>query len=284
MIRTVFVVGLGLIGGSLAASVKARRAGWRVRATDRRQSSLEYALGRGFVDEGAPDPRAGAEGADLIVLATPVRAIRQTLRSLGPLLQPGQVVTDVGSTKASILAEARAALPVGVSFVGGHPIAGTERFGVESAVPGLFEGRVCVLTPEPDTDAAALEAVTHLWRTVGAEVKCLTPELHDRIFALVSHLPHALAYGLLQTVAETLEPAHAELVGGSLRDFTRVTKGSPAVWREIFLENGDALLFALDAFADRMADLRRAVTAADAGAVGRFFERATAMGGRTWRR
>jgi prephenate dehydrogenase len=171
-----------------------------------------------------------------------------------------------------------------VSFVGGHPIAGTERSGVESAVSGLFEGRTCVLTPEPDTNAAALEAVTDLWKGVGAQVTFLAPEVHDRIFALVSHLPHALAYGLLHTVTETLEPGQADLAGGSLRDFTRVTAGSPAVWREIFLENREALLFALDAFSARLSALRGAVEGGDADALGRFFRRATEIGASAWKR
>jgi len=282
--RTLFIVGLGLVGGSLAASLKARNADWRVRATDRRQSAVDYGLREGLLDEGADDLRAGAAGADLVVLAAPVQVIRQSLGELAPVLRPGQVVTDVGSTKVSILAEARRVLPVGASFVGGHPIAGTERSGVESAVAGLFEGRPCVLTPAPDTDPSALERVSGLWQAVGAQVKFLPPDLHDRIFALVSHLPHALAYGLLQTVTETLAPEHAELVGGSLRDFIRVTAGSAAMWREIFLENREALLFALDAFQDRLRALRGAVEAGDADELGQFFRSAEEKGGSVWRR
>lgn len=284
MSRTLALVGLGLIGGSLAASLKARNTPWRVRAADRRRSSLDYALDRGYIDEAAASPSAAAEGADLVVLATPVQAIRATLHEVGPGLRPGQVVTDVGSTKAGILREAREVLPPGVSFVGGHPVAGTERSGIESAVAGLFEGRICVLTPVDDSDPRAVEAVTDLWHDLGAQVVCMAPETHDRIFALVSHLPHALAYGLVDTVAGELEPEHATLAGGSLRDFARVTAGSPVVWREIFLENRDALLYALDAFAGRLRVLRDAVEGSDAGALDRLLRRAAETGDPSWRR
>lgn len=284
MTRTLCLVGLGLIGGSVAATIKARRLPWRVRATDRRQSSVDFALRQGLIDEGAPDPATAVAGADLVVLAAPVQAIRSALRELAPALCEGQVVTDVGSTKATILREARGVLPPGVSFVGGHPIAGTERSGVESAVSGLFEGKTCVLTPEADTDPRALEAVTGLWRELGAEVVFLSPEIHDRIFALVSHLPHALAYGLVGTVAEELEPGQASLAGGSLRDFARVTRGSPVVWREVFLENREAALYALDAFSSRLAELRAAVERGDGEALDRFFRRAAETGDPVWRR
>ncbi len=279
MTRTLAVVGLGLIGGSLAASLKARGAPWKVRAADRRRSALLLALERGYIDEAADSPAEAAEGADLVVLASPVRAIRSALRELGPGLRPGQVITDVG-----ILREARGALPPGVAFVGGHPVAGTERCGVESAVPGLFEGRNCVLTPDTDTDPRALEAVAGLWRELGAHVVCLTAELHDRIFALVSHLPHALAYGLVDTVAEELETGQSGLAGGSFRDFSRVTAGSPAVWTEIFLENREALLYALDAFSSRLAALRAAVDREDDQALSGFFRRAAEAGDPSWTR
>lgn len=284
MTRTLAVVGLGLIGGSLAASLKAIRAPWKVRAADRRRSALLFALERGYIDEAVDSPAEAAEGADLVVLASPVRAIRSALRELGPGLRPGQVITDVGGSKEGILREARGALPPGVAFVGGHPVAGTERSGVESAVPGLFEGRNCVLTPDADTDPRALEAVAGLWRELGAHVVCLTAELHDRIFALVSHLPHALAYGLVDTVAEELEPGQAGLAGGSFRDFSRVTAGSPAVWTEIFLENREALLYALDVFSSRLAALRAAVDREDDQALSGFFRRAAKAGDPSWTR
>ncbi len=276
------VVGLGLIGGSLAASVRTGGR-WRVRAVDRRVSSLEYALGRGFIDEASADLSAGVQGAELVVLAAPVRAIRELLGELGGLVVPGQVVTDVGSTKASIVAAARAALPPGVPFVGGHPIAGTERSGVQAVVPGLFEGRTCVLTPEPDTPAAAVATVTELWHAVGAQVLSLEAEEHDRVLALVSHLPHAVAFSLAAAVAPGLGAKGAALAGPSLASGTRVAESPAAVWRDICLENREPLLQAIDAFGERLAELRAAVAAGDEAALMDFLCRAAEARGTLWR-
>ncbi len=263
MTRTVGIVGLGQVGGSLAAALRSGRDGWTVRAFDRRLSGVAAARDRGWVDAVAETPREAAEGADLVVLAAPVRGIRQLLRTLAPALVPGQVVTDVGSTKATILAEARKALPEGVAFVGGHPVAGTERSGLDSASPRLFEGRYCVLTPEPDTPAGALETVAGLWRAVGSEVVLLEPEVHDRVFAYVSHLPHAVAFAAVQAVHDAVTPRQVNLGGGSLRDLTRVATSSPELWRDVCLENRTALLEAIDDLVDRLGRLREAVDRAD---------------------
>ncbi len=282
--RTVTLVGLGLIGGSIAASLKARRTRWVVTGTDRRQGSVDLARQRGFLDEGYAEAAEAVTGADLVILAAPVRAIRSLLCQLAPHLRPGQVVTDVGSAKVSVLVGARECLPEGVAFVGGHPVAGTERGGIEGAVPGLFEGRTCVLTPEPDTPPEALELVSALWRDLGSEVVCIAPDLHDRVFAYVSHLPHALAYSLVGAVSSDLEPHQASLGGTSLRDFTRVTASPAAVWKDVFLENRAALLGAVDAFSALLAELRSAVEAGDEEALDRFFLRAASEGRNPWHR
>lgn len=279
----VTVVGLGLIGGSLAASLRGLGARWRVRAVDRRRSSLDYALRRGFVDEACGSLAEGVRGADLVVLAAPVRAIRELLAELAGLLVPGQVVTDVGSTKVSIVATARAALPPGVPFVGGHPIAGTERSGVEAVVPGLFEGRTCVLTPDADTPAEAVAAVTALWHAVGAKVLTLGAAEHDRVLALVSHLPHAVAFSLAAAVAPELGVKGAALAGPSLASGTRVAASSAPVWRDICLENRGPLLHALDAFGERFAEFRGAVESGDEDALDDFFCRAAEARGLLWK-
>lgn len=280
--RVIFVAGLGLIGGSLAATLKARRLPWHVRAADRRGSALEYALKRGIIDEVAPSLEAGAAGADVVVLAAPVRAIRKQLRSLAGVLAPGQVVTDVGSTKASIVAEAQAAFPAGVVFVGGHPVAGLEQSGVERAEAGLFEGQTCVLTPGPDTPAAAVQTISDLWQDVGAEVVLMEAAVHDRVFALISHLPHMVAYGLVRTLVADLSARELAMGGASLRDFTRVAQSPAHLWRDICLENREALLWALDQFAVQLQALRAAVAAGDEAEIEKLLRVAAEVRGKPW--
>ncbi|GAB4262192.1 MAG: prephenate dehydrogenase/arogenate dehydrogenase family protein [Deferrisomatales bacterium] len=280
--RVLCVVGLGLIGGSLAASVRTAGARWRVRAVDRRRSALDYALKRGLIDEAAPSLEDGVAGAHLVVLATPVGTIPGLLRRVAPLLGPEQVVTDVGSTKATIVAAARRELPAQVAFVGGHPVAGTERSGVESAEAGLFQGRSCVLTPVSDTPAAALDRVAGLWRELGAQVVLLEPEVHDRVFARLSHLPHAVAYCLVHTVATALPARQLALGGGALRDLTRVAQSPPGLWKDICLENREALAGALDEFVAALGRLREAVAAGDGEAVEEVFRQAAEVRSRSW--
>jgi prephenate dehydrogenase len=278
------VVGLGFVGASLAASLKAKGAPWTVRAADRRQSALSYALDQGLIDEAAESLEAGVVGADLVALTAPVGAIRVLLGTLCSTLQPGQVVTDVGSTKASIVAEARRALPPGVEFVGGHPVAGAERSGVERAEVGLFEGRTCVLTPDPDTGREALETVTALWRDLGCEVICMDPQTHDRVFALVSHLPHMVAYSLMDTVASELPTREVPIADGELREFKRVVDGPPALWRDVCLENREAIVRAIEGFSSRLDELRAAIDRGDAVFLDEFFGRARGVRGIPWTR
>ena len=281
--RTLCIVGLGLIGGSLAAALKTRVPHrWQVRGVDRRGDSLRFALEKGFLDRACDTLEEGVGGADLVVLAAPVRAIRGQLAEVAAAVCPGQVVSDVGSTKVGILAEARARLPPGVAFVGGHPVAGTEHSGVENAVSGLFETRPCVLTPEDDVPAAALEAVTSLWRDAGAEVLCLDAHTHDRVFAFFSHLPHMAAYSLVETAAAACEVGQRELAGGGLQDFTRVVRSSPAMWRDICLENREPLLQALDRYTESLQGLRERIAAGDPDELLHYFDHCRQVKDKTW--
>lgn len=279
---TLAIIGLGLIGGSVAASLRAVRAPWRLRAADRRRGSLEAALRRGLVDETAASPVEAVRGADLVLLATPVGAIRALLDTLAPHLAPGQLVTDVGSTKASIVDHAGRVLPAGVAFVGGHPVAGTERSGVEAAVEGLFEGRRCILTPVAATPREALEAVTGLWSSLGAQVSFLAPDVHDRLFARLSHVPNLAAYALVNAVVGGLEPAELELGGGALRDVTRVAQSPPSLWRDVCLENREAVLAALAEFQGELLRLRDAVAAGDGQGLESFLQRASDARASLW--
>ncbi len=276
------VLGLGQIGGSVTASVKARDLPWRVRAWDRRGAGLAYAEAHGLVDEVAGSVAEAVDGAALILLAAPVRGIRDLLGDIAPVVEPGQIVTDTGSTKASIVEAARERLPAGVAFVGAHPVAGTERSGVEAAAPRLFEGRPCVLTPEADTPDAAVARVATFWQDLGARVVQLDPREHDRVFALVSHLPHVAAYSLVATALRGLPSQEAALAGPSFRDLTRVTESSPALWRDVCLENRDALLAALDALVEQLRAVRGALVRGDGEALEVFFHEARLGRRRLW--
>ncbi|WP_025321751.1 prephenate dehydrogenase [Deferrisoma camini] len=279
---TVGIVGLGQIGGSLAAAIKAHGVPYRVRAWDRRTAALGMGRERGWVDEAVGSAAEAVAGADLVVLAAPVTAVRRLLAEIAPAVSPGQVVTDVGSTKASIVAEAARVLPAGVEFVGAHPVAGTERSGVEAADPRLFDARPCVLTPLPPTPAEAVERVESLWRALGARVVRMSPEAHDRVFAWVSHLPHLLAYTLTWAVLEKLGDQELNLAGPSLRDWTRVVGSPPALWRDICMENREALGRVLGEFEEELAAVRKRLETGDAEALEALFHGAKEGRSRLW--
>ncbi len=279
---TVGIVGLGQIGGSLAAAIKVHGAPYRVRAWDRRTASLAMGRERGWVDEAAGSAAEAVAGAHLVVLAVPVTAVRRLLAEIAPALDQGQIVTDVGSTKASIVAEAARVLPDGVDFVGGHPVAGTERSGVEAADPRLFDARPCVLTPLPATPAGAVDRVEALWASLGARVVRMPPDAHDRVFAWVSHLPHLLAYTLTWAVLEKLQDRDLSLAGPSLRDWTRVVGSPPALWRDICMENREALARVLGEFEEELAAVRKRLETGDAEALQSLFHGAKEGRSRLW--
>ena len=222
--RRLAILGVGLIGGSVGLAAR-RAGGWHVVGYD--PAGAADATRRGAVHEAATDVTSAVAGADLVVLAVPVGAAAGLLPGLGA----GAVVTDVGSTKGSIVAAAAAA---GVTrFVGGHPMAGGERGGVAHARPDLFDGAVCLVTPTADTDPAAVEAVEAFWRSLGGRLRRLSPDEHDRLVADVSHVPHVAA----AAVARAADPAAVPLAAGGWRDVTRIAGGDPDLWRDILLDN-----------------------------------------------
>jgi prephenate dehydrogenase len=281
--RTLCIVGMGLIGGSIAAALKTRvPQRWRVLGVDRRRGCLRYAQERGFLDQACDSLGEGVADADLVVLAVPVSAIREQLAALAALVRPGQIVSDVGSTKTGILADAALHLPEGVAFVGAHPVAGLEHSGVENAVPGLFDARPCVLTPGGSAGDAAVATVAALWREVGAEVLYLDAHTHDRVFAFLSHLPHMVAYALVDTASTACNPQERTLAGGDFHDFTRVARNSPAVWRDVCLENRDVLLQALDSFAAALQGMRTRIAEGNADELLHHFQRCVQAKDEMW--
>ncbi|MGD9954388.1 MAG: prephenate dehydrogenase [Burkholderiales bacterium] len=263
--KTVAVVGVGLIGGSFALAMRRAGAVAKVVGFDRDAQALERAAALGVIDTAAQSVSEAAAGADLVFVAVPVRAIGPVLHDVSRSLAPGAVVTDAGSTKEDVVrtaaAELRERMP---AFVPGHPIAGREASGVEAAVADLFRGARVVLTPEAATEPDALALVRACWEACGARVTQMPAAAHDRAFAAVSHLPHLLAFALVSEIVS--RPDAAELLGfaaGGFRDFTRIAASSPEMWRDIALANREALLAEMDRYAARVAVFRELVEKGD---------------------
>jgi prephenate dehydrogenase len=231
------ILGVGLLGGSVGLAAKSAINNCEVIGYGHRPETLDAAVRIGAIDRGWPSASQAVEGADLVLLCTPVGLFRSLLEQIAPALKPGAIVTDVGSTKRSVVASAERILPPAVHFVGSHPMAGSEKRGVEFARTDLFRNALCLLTPTPATDAAALEAVEAFWRVLGMRTRRLSPEVHDQLLAQVSHLPHAVAAALIHLPAD----AALDLCGKGFLDTTRIASGDAALWRDIFLDNRDNL-------------------------------------------
>ena len=257
------IIGVGLVGGSLGLVLKRSGLARHVVGVGHRQASLDEARSLGAADETTLDPATGARGSDLVVLATPVGRFREILQEIVPALGPGTVVIDVGSTKASVVAALEPLVPPGAAFVGCHPIAGSEQRGVAYARADLFEGATCVVTPTERTPPEVLECVKATWQAVGMTVRVLSPTMHDRLLAEVSHLPHAVAAALVLAISRDAEP----LVGPGWADTTRVASGDAALWRDILLTNADEVAAALERFQGTLAALRSALRKKDAAKV-----------------
>jgi len=278
LIARLCVAGVGLMGGSLARALRAAGQAGEIVGWGRDPAHLERALALGVIDRFEAEPAAAAAGADMVVLAVPVGATGEVLARLRPGLSPGAVVTDVGSTKGSVVADVRRVLGgLPPWFVPGHPIAGTEQSGVEASVTGLFAGRRVILTPEPETEAAAVARVRAMWEAVGAQVVETSAAHHDAVLAATSHLPHMLAYALVDTLARMDDSAEIfEYAAGGFADFTRIASSNPAMWHDICLANREALVAVMDRFLDDLARLREAVAAGDGDFLRETFARAKA--------
>ncbi len=271
----VAVIGVGLIGGSLGWALRNSGAAAEVVGVDTTDAVLQRAVAKGLIDGGSTDPAAGVAGADVVVLTVPVGSFAAVLESALPGLGPDAVVTDAGSVKVPVVEAAGRLLGSDAPFVGGHPIAGTEESGVEAALGDLFRGALCVLTPTGTTPGWALERVRALWQAVGAEVETMVPEAHDRILAATSHLPHMLAYSLIQTFGSLPEGDRlARFAAGGFRDLTRIAGSDAVMWRDIALANASPLLEMIDRFESQLSTLRAAVSTGDGEALQAFFREA----------
>ncbi len=274
------IIGLGLIGSSLARAIKRDHLADEIVGSARTEKTLEVALKLGFIDRAEMDPAKAAAGADLVVIAAPVGASGAIAQAIAPALKPGAIVSDVGSVKQGVIDAVLPHLPTGVHLVPAHPVAGTEESGPESGFAELFEGRWCILTPLPGTDEAAVSRVAALWRAVGSDVDTMEPRHHDMVLAITSHLPHLIAYTIVGTATElenTLQQEVIKFAAGGFRDFTRIAASDPVMWRDIFLANKDAVLEMLGRFDEDLTSLQRAIRYGDGKALEDWFTRTRAI-------
>jgi prephenate dehydrogenase len=274
----VAVVGVGLIGGSFALALKAAKACDEIVGVGRGRANLEAALALGAIDRATGEVAQAAQGADLVLVATPVAQFTAVFEALEPVLAPGALVTDAGSTKRDVVAAARARLGAKIrQFVPAHPIAGAEQSGAAAAKAELFRGKRVVVAPLPENPAQSVERVAGAWRICGARVSEMGPEEHDAVFAAVSHLPHLLAFALVRDIAG--RPNSAQLFGyaaGGFRDFTRIASSHPEMWRDICIANRDALLVEVARYGDQLEAVRTLLEAGDAAGLERVFAEARA--------
>jgi len=265
MIERLCIIGVGLIGGSLARALRAREYVGEIVGYGRTAANLYEAVRLGAIDGAETSVAAAVRDADMVVVAVPVRATREVLEQMRDALAPEAVVTDVGSVKLSVVADARAALGARFAdFVPGHPIAGTERSGVAASTADLYAGRRVILTPEAETNDRALARARAMWAAAGAVVATMSAAEHDRVLAASSHLPHALAYALVDMIVRMDEHrAVFDCAGGGFRDFTRIAASDPTMWRDIFLANRSELLLLLEQYQEDLQVLMDAVERGD---------------------
>lgn len=277
--KQVAIIGVGLIGGSLGMILRRKAMADHIVGIGRRVENLKTAVELGAIDRYVADPKEGVQGADLVILATPVDTYDRHLKEWAHCLTPGAIVSDVGSVKGTLVEQSEAAMPAGVHFVGAHPIAGKEKTGVAAGSDQLFKSARCILTPTKRTDPQALERIKQLWEETGSIVLTMDPHLHDQILGAVSHLPHIAAFALMNALADLRDHRLSALdlaghSGGGLRDTTRIAASSPEMWRDIFLWNRDNLVSYIDQYQRALEDLKRLIKAGDAAGIEKALERA----------
>ena len=273
MIRHLCVIGVGLIGGSLALALKKRDICKHITGCGRSTGNLDKAIELGVIDDYDIDPAVAVKDCDVVLLAVPMGGMKAVMGAIKPALAEGTVITDAGSTKESVIesaCEVFGDLPA--NLVPGHPVAGNENSGVTAAIADLYQGRRVILTPHENNCKEALDTVTAMWQSVGAEVRYMDAGLHDHILAATSHLPHILAFSLVRELANS--PHHDNIfryAAGGLRDFTRIAESDPVMWRDICLSNRNAILAAIDRYRDELEQLQEAIRESDARTIHDMF-------------
>jgi cyclohexadieny/prephenate dehydrogenase len=258
----VALIGIGLIGSSLARALRRDSPQTRIVACARRAETLATVRRLELADETTDDPAEAASDADLVVIATPLSAYADIGRRIAPALKPGAILTDVGSVKRAVIRDLGPHVPPGVHFVPGHPVAGTEHSGPEAGFAELFRGRWCILIPLPETPSEAVAEVARMWERVGMRVVTMSADHHDKVLAVTSHLPHLIAYTIVGTATDLEDSLKSEVIefsASGFRDFTRIAASDPVMWRDIFLNNREAVLEILQRFNEDLTALQRAI-------------------------
>jgi cyclohexadieny/prephenate dehydrogenase len=258
----VALIGIGLIGSSLARALRRDSPGTSIVACARRSETLATVRRLELADETTDDPATAAAGADLVVIATPLSAYAEIGRRIAPALQPGAILSDVGSVKQAVIRDLQPHLPPGVHFVPGHPVAGTEHSGPEAGFAELFRGRWCILIALPETASEAVARVGRMWERLGMHVVTMSADHHDKVLAVTSHLPHLIAYTIVGTATDLEDSLKSEVIefsASGFRDFTRIAASDPVMWRDIFLNNREAVLEILQRFNEDLTALQRAI-------------------------
>ena len=273
----VALVGLGLIGSSLSHIMRREGLAGHIAGYARSAGTRAKASEIGLVDSIHETAAAAVSGADLVILCSPVGSYGALAAEFAGALKTGAIVTDVGSVKGAVVRDVGPHIPAGVHFIPGHPIAGTEQSGPESGFAELFANRWCILTPPPGSDLEAVSRLEAFWRACGSNVDTMTPEHHDLVLAITSHLPHLIAYNIVATAADLEEVTNSEVIkysAGGFRDFTRIAASDPTMWRDVFLNNKDAVLEMLGRFSEDLSALQRAIRWGDGEQLFSLFTRA----------
>ena len=280
MFNRLALIGLGLIGSSIAWAAKKQGLVGSVVGTARTPATRRTAQRLGFVDETAATAAEAVAGADLVIICTPVGTYKQIAQEIAPHLAPGAILSDVGSVKQTVVRDVSPFLPEGVQFVPGHPIAGTEHSGPESGFAELFEGRWCILTPVADTDAKAVAKLRRFWERIGSKVDIMDAAHHDKVLAITSHLPHLIAYTIVGTATDLENHLKGEVIkfaASGFRDFTRIAASDPVMWRDIFLNNKDAVLEMIGRLSEDLAAMQRAIRWGEGDKLQELFTRTRAI-------
>ena len=279
MFERVALIGLGLIGSSLSHAMRRAGLARAIVGHARTPRTRETALRLGLVETACATVAEAARGADLVILCAPVGTYAVLAQEMAPALSPGAIVTDVGSVKGAVVRDIGPHVPNGVHFIPGHPIAGTEHSGPESGFAELFDGRWCVLTPPAGADAAAVEKLAAFWKACGSNVEVMDADHHDLVLAITSHVPHLIAYNIVNTARHLERVTDTEVIkfsAGGFRDFTRIAASDPVMWRDVFLNNKEAVLEMLARFSEDLTALQRAIRYGEGETLHRLFTEARA--------
>ncbi|MCU0790740.1 MAG: prephenate/arogenate dehydrogenase family protein [Nitratireductor sp.] len=274
------LIGIGLIGSSIARAVREWNIASHISISTRSRETLERARELELGDDYFLEAADAVKDADFVILCVPVGACGTVAASIAGCLKPGAIVSDVGSVKGSVVKQVKPHLPAGVHLVAAHPVAGTEFSGPDAGFSTLFQNRWCILTPEADTDPQAVAKVREFWERLGSNVEVMTPEHHDLVLAITSHIPHLIAYNIVGTAADLEDVTQSEVIkfsAGGFRDFTRIAASDPTMWRDVFLHNKEAVLETLGRFSEDLSALQRAIRWGDGDALFDLFTRTRAI-------